>query len=206
MIIAIVRLREHEPSDELIEALRMGGVTHAEVTLPTPGSLDLIKRWSEADAMLIGAGTVRDRQGAQSACDEGAQFLVCPTIDKDVLEIADHANIPVFPGALTPTEIETAYRHPAVEGVKVFPASALGGPDYIQALKAPMPDIPLVPTGGVGLSETRAYAQLGCAGVGVGSALVSEDAVARRDWGLITERASAFVEAWKAGLSGASGL
>lgn len=199
MIVAIIRLHSIPPPDELIEALKRGGITHAEVTLPTPGAVDLIGRWSNDQSIAVGAGTVRDRSGAENARDAGAKFFVTPTIDPEVLEVAYRAGIPAYPGALTPTEIETAYRHPAVRGVKVFPVGPVGGPAYIKAVKDPMPDIPLVPTGGVGVDETEAYARLGCAGVGVGSSLVSEAAVAAGRWDEITARARAFVDAWARG-------
>lgn len=199
MIVAIIRLHRMAPPDELIEALKAGGITHAEVTLPTPGALDLIERWSSDRTIAVGVGTVRERTGAQNARDAGAKFFVTPTIDPDVLEVAYEADIPAYPGALTPTEIETAYRHPAVRAVKVFPVAPVGGPAYVKAIKDPMPDIPLVPTGGVGVHETEAYSRLSCAGVGVGSSLVSEAAVAAGRWDEITARARAFVDAWARG-------
>lgn len=195
MIIAIIRLRENRPSEELLGAIAAGGVSMIEVTLPTPGALDLIADGS-AHGVKLGAGTVRDRAGAASARDAGAEFFVTPTFDRDVLEIAHSAGIPVYCGAATPTEIDMAYRHPAVQGVKVFPAGALGGPAFIKAVREPLDDIPLIPTGGVTPELAREYLRLGCAGVGVGSALVSEKVVAEKDWGLLESRAREFADAW----------
>ncbi|AZQ77243.1 bifunctional 4-hydroxy-2-oxoglutarate aldolase/2-dehydro-3-deoxy-phosphogluconate aldolase [Flaviflexus ciconiae] len=201
MIIAIIRLRDIAPPDELMEAMAEGGVDQIEVTLPTPGSLDLIRRWSGSELITVGAGTVRDHAGAEAARDAGARFFVTPTIDHDVLDVAEQASIVAYPGALSPTEIETAYRHPAVAGVKVFPVGTVGGPSYIKAVKDPMPDVPLVPTGGVGVAEAEAYAALGCLGVGVGSSLVSEDAVRAGDWTGLTQKAKAFVDSWARGVA-----
>ncbi|AZN30053.1 2-dehydro-3-deoxyphosphogluconate aldolase [Flaviflexus salsibiostraticola] len=201
MIVAIIRLRSMSPPDELMVALREGGVSNVEVTLPTPGSLEFIERWASDTTVTVGAGTVRTGGGARAAGEAGAKFFVTPTTDMDVLEAADEMGIPVYPGALSPTEIESVFRHPAVRAVKVFPAGSVGGPAYIKAIKDPMPDIPLLPTGGVGIDETEIYSRLGCAGVGVGSALVSEPVVLAGDWTTISDRARAFVDAWDAGQS-----
>lgn len=195
MIIAIIRLRQSQPSGELLGAIAAGGVSTIEVTLPTPGALDLLASGSEYGVRL-GAGTVRDRAGAASARDAGAKFFVTPTFDPDVLDVAYAAGIPVYCGAATPTEIEMAYRHPAVEGVKVFPAGALGGPSFVKAVREPLDNIPLIPTGGVTPELAREYLKLGCVGVGVGSALVSEEAVADKDWQLLESRAQEFANAW----------
>jgi len=200
MIVAIVRLRKTTVVDEVIQALIAAGISHAEVTLPTPGSLELIKRWSKSDRISIGAGTVRSVADASAAAEAGARFFVTPTIDKGVLDIALNRGIKAYPGALTPTEIETAYRHPATAGVKVFPVGTVGGPNYVKAIKDPLPDIPLVPTGGVDVAATQTYAQLGCLGVGVGSALVSEEVVVQERWGDLTIQGKAFVDAWSEGV------
>lgn len=200
MIVSIIRLRQTKPPVELIEALVAGGVTHIEVTFPTPGGLDLVRHFASQDDITLGVGTVRDRASALAARDAGAAFFVTPTIDQAVLDVAAEAGVPVYCGASTPTEIETAYRQPAVRAVKVFPAGSLGGPGYIKAIQDPLDDIPLLPTGGVDLAATTQYAALGCVGVGVGSALVREQDVAQRNWAAIQNRAAEFVAAWHAGL------
>ena len=197
MIVSIIRLRRTQVPDELVAALVDGGIEAIEVTLPTPGALDLVARYAGQPRARIGVGTVRDRAGALAARDAGAGFFVTPTIDPEVLQVAADAGIPVYCGAATPTEIETAYRHPAVQAVKVFPAGQLGGPGYIKAIMDPLDDIPLLPTGGVGLDNVADYAALGCAGVGVGGSLVSEADVAAADWNAIRDRAAQFVTAWR---------
>lgn len=198
-VLAIIRLRETSPPDDVAHALLAGGITALEVTLPTPDSLATIARWRDRDGLMVGAGTVRTAADAAAAIDAGAAFLVTPTIDDGVLDLAAERQVPVYCGAATPTEIETAARHPATTAVKVFPAGALGGTGYISALKDPLPDIALLPTGGVGPAQAQAYAALGCVGVGVGGSLVNEELVAGADWAALTGLARELVGAWRAG-------
>ncbi|WP_407318647.1 bifunctional 4-hydroxy-2-oxoglutarate aldolase/2-dehydro-3-deoxy-phosphogluconate aldolase [Isoptericola halotolerans] len=202
-VIAIIRLRHHEPTDALYEALIAGGVGALEVTLPTPGSLAVVARWSNRGGAAVGAGTARDRAGAAAARDAGASFLVTPTTDGGVLEVGAKAGLPVYCGATTPTEIERAHRGGAA-AVKVFPVGALGGPSYLKAVMEPLDDIPLVPTGGVGAENATSYARLGCVGAGVGSSIVDEELVAAGRWGDITERAAGVVAAWELGVESRS--
>ncbi|MDP9806308.1 2-dehydro-3-deoxyphosphogluconate aldolase/(4S)-4-hydroxy-2-oxoglutarate aldolase [Trueperella bonasi] len=196
MLISIIRLRNMRVPNELIEALIEGGIKHVEVTVPTPGAYDTIAAWSASSDVLMGAGTVRHAPDARAAADAGAKFFVTPTIDDDVLAIAHEAGIDVYCGAMTPTEIEAAYRYPAVKGVKVFPAGPLGGPSYLKAVMDPIADIPLYPTGGVDATNVAAYRALGCAGVGIGGSIVSEALVAAGEWSEITGRARAIVDVW----------
>ncbi|WP_283134590.1 bifunctional 4-hydroxy-2-oxoglutarate aldolase/2-dehydro-3-deoxy-phosphogluconate aldolase [Rhizohabitans arisaemae] len=196
---AIARLRETEPDDAIVTALRDGGVRLAEITLTSPGALAAIRRWSARDDVVAGAGTVRTAADAQAAIEAGARFLVTPVTVPDVLQAARDAGVPVACGALTPTEIETAWRHGAAV-VKVFPVSALGDAAYLRAVREPLDDVPLLPTGGVRWEDVAGYARIGCAGVGVGGALVSEELVADRRWDTITQRAAAFTAAWREGL------
>lgn len=140
--------------------------------------------------------TVTDADAAIAA---GARFLVTPTTVPDVLGVARAAGVPVMCGALTPTEIDLAWRHGAT-AVKVFPVSAVGGAAYLRAVREPLDDVPLLPTGGVGLADLASYARMGCVGAGVGGALVSADLVAGRRWTAVTERAGAFASAWREGL------
>ncbi|GAA2633528.1 bifunctional 4-hydroxy-2-oxoglutarate aldolase/2-dehydro-3-deoxy-phosphogluconate aldolase [Dactylosporangium fulvum] len=198
-VVAIIRLRENEPDDAIATALLDGGVDIMEVTLPTPGSLDAIRRWSTQAGVVVGAGTVRTASDAHAAIIAGARFLVTPTTATDVLDVAGAAGVPVACGALTPTEIDLAW-HRGAAVVKVFPVAALGGAGYLRAVREPLHDVPLLPTGGVSLKNINSYAQLGCVGAGIGSALVSADLVADRRWATLTERAGAFASAWKEGL------
>ncbi|MFC7405811.1 bifunctional 4-hydroxy-2-oxoglutarate aldolase/2-dehydro-3-deoxy-phosphogluconate aldolase [Georgenia alba] len=199
-IIAIVRLRRERAVDEIARALVAGGVGAVEVTIDTPGALEAIGRWRDDGGALVGVGTVRTPDHARRAIDSGAQFLVTPTTVSGVLAVARDAGVPIVPGALSPTEIDAAWQQGAA-AVKVFPADALGGPAYVKAVQAPLPDVPLVPTGGVNAENARAYAALGCVGVGVGSALVDEGTVAAAHWDVLTDRASALQAAWSAGLT-----
>jgi 2-dehydro-3-deoxyphosphogluconate aldolase/(4S)-4-hydroxy-2-oxoglutarate aldolase len=198
-VIAIVRLRTNEPADEVLEHLVAGGITAVEVTLPSPGSLAAVRRWRSRSDVRVGVGTVISAQDAERAIEAGAQFLVTPTTSLPVLSTAGQAGVPVACGALTPTEIQLAWDSGAWS-VKVFPIDAMGGARYIRNLKGPLPDIPLLPTGGVTVATTTEYAEVGCVGVGIGSALVDEATVAEGAWERLRERAGAFVTAWEKGL------
>lgn len=198
-VVAIIRLRSHEPPEALAEALVRGGVTSMEVTVPTPGALSAVERWREVfgEQIRVGAGTVRSAEDAAAAVGAGAQFLVTPGLYLPVLERADEDRIPVYCGAATPTEIDAAWQHGAA-AVKVFPARELGGPGYIRAVRDPLADVPLVPTGGVTAADAAAYRAAGCVGLGIGSSLVSETLVAEQDWTALQTRAAALVRAWEA--------
>jgi 2-dehydro-3-deoxyphosphogluconate aldolase/(4S)-4-hydroxy-2-oxoglutarate aldolase len=199
-VIAIVRLRSNEPADEVLEHLLAGGITSIEVTLPSPGSLAAVRRWRTRTDVRVGVGTVISARDAERSIEAGAQFLVTPTTSLPALETARAAGIPVACGALTPTEIQLAWDSGAWT-VKVFPIDAMGGARYVRNLKGPLPDIPLVPTGGVTVATTTEYAEVGCVGVGIGSALVDEQTVADGAWHRLTERAAAFAAAWEKGLA-----
>jgi 2-dehydro-3-deoxyphosphogluconate aldolase/(4S)-4-hydroxy-2-oxoglutarate aldolase len=197
-VIAIVRLREQAASDDILESLVAGGINRIEITIGTPDALSTVARWRERTEALIGVGSARTVADVERAVAAGAQFLVTPTTNVPVLSAAREAGVPVVCGALTPTEIDTAWRGGAA-AIKVFPIDTVGGPRYVRAVLAPLDDVPLVPTGGVDVSSTRAYAALGCAGVGVGSRLVDEALVAVRAWSSLTARAAQFVQAWREG-------
>lgn len=196
---AIIRLRELEPADEILRSLVDGAVRSIEVTLPTPGSTAAVARWRGATDATIGMGTIRSTDDVRRAHDAGAEFLVTPTTSVPVLELAAELGLPVICGALTPTEIDTAVRAGAAL-VKVFPIDAVGGIRYLKAVAAPLNDVRFVPTGGIGAAEAEEYARFGCAGVGVGSSLVSEPSVATRDWTGIGAQARLMTEAWGRGV------
>lgn len=197
-VVAIIRLRAHEPDDDLLEALLDGGVRTVEVTLPTPGALDAVTRWSSDERVTVGVGTVRAPQDAIAAAEAGAAFLVTPTTRIAVLDAAAERGVPVVSGALTPTEIDVAWGHGAA-AVKVFPVAAVGGADYVRAVREPLDDVALLPTGGVDVASTGQLARVGCVGVGIGGGLVAEQLVAARDWSTLSERAARFVAAWQQG-------
>lgn len=203
-VLAIVRLRRHQPDDALFDALVAAGVDAVEVTLPTPGSLQAVERWVGRAVLSVGVGTVRSVQDVAAAADAGAQFVVTPTTVGEVIDACVQRSVPVVSGALSPTEIDTAWRHGAT-AVKVFPVATVGGPAYVRAVREPLDDVPLLPTGGVDVESTREYARLGCIGVGIGGALVSEPLVAAGDWAELTARAKQFVAAWHEGLAEHSG-
>ena len=197
-VLAIIRLRDHKPDDELLGALVDGGIRAVEVTLPTPGSLDAVRRWAADDRVVVGVGTVRTERDAVLAAEAGAQFIVTPTTVLDVLRVGAERSVPVVPGALTATEIDLAWHHGAA-AVKVFPISAVGGPAYLRAVREPLDDVLVLPTGGVDPAAAQEYARAGCVGVGAGGRLVAEQVVADRDWAALTDRASEFVAGWEAG-------
>lgn len=197
-VVAIVRLRHRSAPDALFDALVSGGVSAVEVTADTPGAGRTVERWCAYGTALVGVGTVRTDDQARDAIRAGAQFLVTPALVSKVLETAGRARVPVVCGALTPTEIDSAWQQGAA-AVKVFPIDAVGGPRYVKALQGPLVDVPLVPTGGVDPGLTRIYAALGCAAVGVASALVDEETVTAGDWAALERRARSFTEAWASG-------
>lgn len=177
-------------SDVLVEQ----GIRAVEFTFTAPDVADAIRAYAArkpADVAL-GAGTVTTVQQAREAVDAGATYLISPSLSLDVIEEGVRLGVPVLPGALTPTEILTAWRAGATM-VKVFPASAVGGPGYIKAIRGPLPDIPLVPTGGVSLDNAGDYLAAGATGVGVGSPLVADACQPGSDLDALAERARRLV-------------
>jgi 2-dehydro-3-deoxyphosphogluconate aldolase/(4S)-4-hydroxy-2-oxoglutarate aldolase len=152
------------------------------------------------DKVLLGAGTVLDPETARACILAGAQFIVTPALNVKTIEIARRYSKPVFPGGLTPTEVLTAWEAGA-DAVKVFPCSALGGAKYIKALKAPLPQIELFPTGGVNLETIGEFLSAGSAAVGVGSELVDSKTISEKKFAVITERARKFRQAAAAALA-----
>ncbi|MFN2571340.1 MAG: bifunctional 4-hydroxy-2-oxoglutarate aldolase/2-dehydro-3-deoxy-phosphogluconate aldolase [Gemmatimonadales bacterium] len=195
-IIPIIRAPSADAAVAVAEALLEGGLTVAEITMTVPNAIDAIgvvaKRLS--GRLLLGLGTVTDADTAGRAIDAGAQFIVTPCLVPEVIETARRADVAVLPGALTPSEVFEAHRRGG-DMVKVFPAQAVGGAAYLRALRAPFPHIPLVPTGGVTLDNVVEMFEAGAAAVGVGTELISQVALARRDYAAITARAKQFVTA-----------
>lgn len=194
-VIAILRKVPAPAVIPVIDALIEGGIRVLELTVESRGALaNLEKAVNErSDQVLIGAGTVLDAATAKAAIAAGAEFIVTPTLNVEVIETAHRYGKAVFPGAFTPTEILTAYEAGA-EAVKVFPAQMLG-PDYLKQLKGPLGHIPLVPTGGVDANNAGAYIRAGAFAVGVGGSLIDKDAVERGQFQVITRKAQALVEA-----------
>ncbi len=194
-VIAIMRAKSSDQLLQAADAIRVGGVRAIEVTMTTPGALSVIEQASSryGNDVLFGAGTVLDAESARSAILSGAQFIVAPSLDLATIALCRRYSVPVFPGAFTPTEIVAAWQAGA-DMVKVFPAS-LGGPALIKALKAPLPQIDLVPVGGVELDNAADFIRAGSAALGVGSALVDQKLLDRGDFAALTERARGFIEA-----------
>jgi 2-dehydro-3-deoxyphosphogluconate aldolase / (4S)-4-hydroxy-2-oxoglutarate aldolase len=172
------------------------GLTVAEITMTVPDAIEAIASVSKrfGDKVLVGAGTVTDAETVRRALDAGAEFIVSPCLVPDVIAAARRADVAVLPGALTPTEVFEAFRQGG-DMVKVFPAQSVGGAAYLRALRGPFPDIPLVPTGGVTLDNVGEMFKAGAAAVGVGSEMISKDALARHDYAAIGALASRFLEA-----------
>ncbi len=196
-IIAVVRADTGgEDLVRVVEAVAEGGVHCIELTMTTPGALQALevvtRKLTGADVML-GVGTVLDAETCRMAILSGAHFVVTPTLAPDVATMARRYGKPVALGAFTPTEILTAWEAGA-DVVKVFPAS-VGGPDYIKAIKGPLPQVPLLPTGGVEVDNVRDFLQAGAFALGVGGNLVSKKMVDAKDYAGITRNARAFADA-----------
>jgi 2-dehydro-3-deoxyphosphogluconate aldolase/(4S)-4-hydroxy-2-oxoglutarate aldolase len=192
--IAIVRLDSGEQLVRVAEALRAGGISVIEFTFSTPGALDMLKeaRAQFGGDVLLGAGTVLDPETARAAILAGAEFIVTPAVNLETIAICKRYGKPILAGAMTPTEMLTAWEAGA-DLVKVFPAGNLGGPDYIKAVLAPLPQLRLVPTGGVSAENAASYLEAGAAAIAVGGNLVSKKAVASGDWPAITMEARRLV-------------
>ena len=193
-VLGIVRVDSPEQGFPSLRALYKGGLRCLEITMTTPGALRAIGEASEKmTGALMGAGTVLDAVTARQAILAGAKFLVTPTVKLDVIEIAHRYGVVVIPGAMTPTEILTAWEAGA-DMVKVFPANVLG-PGYLKAVHGPLPQIPLVPTGGVTAETAKEFIQAGAAIVCAGGWLVDKKAIAEGHYEILTERARELVEA-----------
>lgn len=198
-VMPVIRAGSADEAARMIDAIRAGGISVLEITMTVPGAVDLIRevvRRVGSDA-VVGAGTVLDAETADECIDAGARFVVSPALDLDMVSAVKRRGVAVIPGALTPTEVVTAYRAGA-DIVKIFPASAAGGPSYLRALKAPLPQIELCPTGGVTLDNAGDFIRAGASLVGVGADLVDVGALRAGRAGDITEKAKAYVAAVRA--------
>jgi len=166
-----------------------------EITMTVPGAIEVMREISRryGKEVVLGAGTVLDGETARMAILAGAEFIVAPNLDRGTLEVCSRYGKISVPGAFTPTEAITAWQWGA-DLVKIFPVDMVGGPKYISALRAPLPQILYVPTGGVELENAGAYIKAGAAALGVGSGLVDKKAVAEKRYDLLTEKAKRFIE------------
>src|SRR5260221_4099659 len=194
-MLPVLRASSVEEAMALAWAIEAGGVTVLEVTMTVPGAIEVIRHLvrESSGRILIGAGTVLDPETARACMLAGAQFIVSPALNLRTVEFCRREDVPVFPGALTPTEIVTAWDAGA-DAVKVFPCSAVGGAKYLKALKAPLPQIELIPTGGVSLKTAADFIKAGAMALGVGADLVDMKALRDANEQLITERARQIIE------------
>ncbi len=196
-LVAVIRADSADQLIDVFRALGEGGANVAEVTMTTPGALDVIHQATTklGKEFIVGVGSVLDAETARAAILAGAQYVVAPTTNLGVIEICHRYDKAVIPGALTPTEIITAWQAGA-DMVKVFPAN-LFGPQYFKDVLAPMPHLKLTPTGGVDLTTATDWLKAGAACLGVGSSLVRKDLIRAKDWKGLTGLARQFVEVIK---------
>jgi 2-dehydro-3-deoxyphosphogluconate aldolase/(4S)-4-hydroxy-2-oxoglutarate aldolase len=194
-IIAVVRAQKTEQVIPLSEALLAGGVIAIEITMTTPNAIAAIReaRQKLGERALIGVGTVLDAKVCREAIEAGAEFVVTPICRTEFVAIARAADRPIMLGAYTPTEAQTAHEAGA-DFIKIFPADTLGL-GYIKALRAPLPHLRIVPTGGVDVHNVADFLKAGCPALGVGSSLVSTKILQEADWQTLTRRAAQFVDA-----------
>lgn len=194
-IVPVVRATSADEAMRAIDAIREGGVSVLEITMTVPGAIGVIEQVSQryGSEVLVGAGTVLDAETARACILSGAQFIVSPALNLDTIACCRRYGVAIMPGALTPTEVVTAWTAGA-DFVKVFPAGAMGGASYLRALKAPLPQIELVPTGGVSLKTAADFIKAGASALGVGADLVDLKAIRDGQANVITERARQFVE------------
>jgi 2-dehydro-3-deoxyphosphogluconate aldolase/(4S)-4-hydroxy-2-oxoglutarate aldolase len=198
-VVPVIRAASAEEAVRAIDAVREGGVATVEITMTVPNAIQVIKDIVAriGREVLVGAGTVLDPDTAVACIDAGAEFIVSPGLSVPTIEVTHARGKPIFPGALTPTEIMTAWAAGA-EMVKVFPCSALGGAKYLKALSGPFPQIKFIPTGGVNLTTAAEYIAAGARALGVGSDLVDLEAIRAGNAAEVTRRARELMEVVKA--------
>jgi 2-dehydro-3-deoxyphosphogluconate aldolase/(4S)-4-hydroxy-2-oxoglutarate aldolase len=195
-LVPIVRAPSPEDALRAAEAIIEGGIGIAEITMTVPNAIRVMERAAEkfGERVLLGAGTILDPESCRAALLAGAEFIVTPSLDVRVIELAHRYTKACVPGALTPTEVVTAWQAGA-DLVKIFPCGPVGGPKYIKALKGPFPHIEFVPTGGVNLETTPEFIKAGAAAVAVGGELVDLKALREGKLEVIATNARKFVEA-----------
>lgn len=193
-VVPVVRTSSAESAILAIEAVYRGGIRAAEITMTVPGAIKALEKLADAfgDKLVLGAGTVLDPETARICMLAGAQFFVTPALNLKTIEMAKRYSKIIMPGALTPTEIVAAWEAGA-DCVKVFPCGALGGAKYIKSLKAPLPHIEMVPTGGVSLETTADFLRAGAAAVAVGAELIDAKTISEGRYEVFEERARQFL-------------
>jgi 2-dehydro-3-deoxyphosphogluconate aldolase/(4S)-4-hydroxy-2-oxoglutarate aldolase len=200
-IVPAVRVTTAELAYFAVEAVNRAGIPIAEITMTVPGAIDVISRLAQSlPEMIVGAGTVLDTETARRCLDAGARFLTSPGLVREVVEFAVKKDVVVFPGALTPTEVITAWKAGA-DFVKVYPCAEVGGHIYIRALKIPLPQISLIASGGVNQQSAGNFIRAGATALGIGSELIPHEALHRRQEAQIHELARRFLGMVKASRS-----
>ncbi|HJZ65822.1 MAG TPA: bifunctional 4-hydroxy-2-oxoglutarate aldolase/2-dehydro-3-deoxy-phosphogluconate aldolase [Candidatus Acidoferrum sp.] len=193
-IVPVIRASSADQAKFAAEAVCAGGIPIVEITMTVPGAVEVIAEFVRtAPHVLVGAGTVVNKEAAVRCMDAGAQFLVSPGFNVGAVAAARERDLLIMAGALTPTEVMAAWEAGA-DFVKIFPCGNMGGPNYIRALKGPLPQVPMVPTGGVNLETAADYIRAGAAALGVGGELVQKEALQNRNADLIRGFAREFVE------------
>lgn len=187
--VAVIRLKDGSKFNKIAEALYAGGVASIELTMTTPNAFKLLEEASKIfnDKMMLGMGSVLNPKDAQRAIDAGAKYIVSPVFKKEILQTAHKNNTAVMPGCFSPTEIQTAYEEGA-DIIKVFPADIVGMA-FFKAIKAPLPHLKLMPTGGVSLTNAGDWLKAGACAVGIGSALLNQKAIDENNFSVLTENA-----------------
>ena len=194
-VVPVVRATTADEAMRAIDAIREGGISVLEITMTVPGAVAVIEEVSKryGSEALVGAGTVLNPETARDCISAGARFIVSPALNLETIALCRQSDVAVMPGSLTPTEVVEAWNAGA-DLVKVFPAGAVGGASYIKSLKAPLPQIELIPTGGVSLKTAADFIKAGASALGVGADLVDIKAIREGQQSLITERARQFLE------------
>lgn len=198
-VIAIMRAQSSDQLITAVDAIKKGGVKAIEVTMTTPGALSVIAEAKEryGSDVIFGAGSVLDPETGLAAILAGADFIVSPTLNLELIELCNRYSIPTVPGCYSPTEVLTGWEAGA-DFIKLFPAS-VGGPDLVKAILAPLPQVRIIPVGGVNLDTAADFIRKGAAALGVGSSLVNQKLLDAGDMDELTHRAVAFIEQVKKG-------
>lgn len=195
-VIPVVRAASGEEATKVIKAIKLGGLSILEITMTVPGAIKVIEEVANryGEEVVVGAGTVLDPDTARDCILAGATFVVSPSLNVQTIELCRSQSIAVFPGGLTPTEVVTAWQAGA-DAVKIFPCGAVGGAKYLASLKAPLPQVEMIPTGGVSLATAAEFIAAGAFAIGVGADLVNLSAIRSGEPDKVAEAARAYVAA-----------
>ncbi len=200
--IAVVRLKDAEKLMDVIKAVYSGGISVIEITMTVPNAIELIRKAANEldDDFIIGVGSVLNKKNAEDAIQAGAKYVVSPIFKKEIVDVAHNNDVPVIPGAYSPTEILTAQEYGA-DIVKVFPANVVGM-DFFKAVLAPMPHLKIMPTGGVTLTNAGDWLKAGACAVGIGSALLDKSAIEKGNYDILTSNAKKIMESISSAANG----